>query len=101
VFSDDYDLPSIAEHTERMFAMGHLPNVGPTIENQPINLTDKVGRMLNELEHAHIFIAQQDDKLTVQGQEIARQNDRIARQEAQIAELTATLGALKAHLGTE
>ncbi|MDQ2090262.1 hypothetical protein [Marimonas arenosa] len=72
VFSDDYDLPSIAEHTERMFAMGHLPNVGPTIENQPINLTDKVGRMLNELEHAHIFIAELEA--------------RLARLEAQLAE---------------
>ncbi|MDQ2090263.1 hypothetical protein [Marimonas arenosa] len=59
VFSDDYDLPSIAEHTERMFALGHLPNVGPTHEGKPINVTDKLGRVLNELEHAHIYIAQQ------------------------------------------
>ncbi|MDQ2091907.1 hypothetical protein [Marimonas arenosa] len=63
VFSDDYDLPSIAEHTERMFALGHLPNVGPTSENEPINVSDKLGRMLNELEHAHIYIARQQEQM--------------------------------------
>ncbi|MDQ2089293.1 hypothetical protein [Marimonas arenosa] len=82
VFSDDYDLPSIAEHTERMYALGHLPNVGPTIENQPINLTDKVGRMLNELEHAHIYI---DDL-----------HGRLAAQEAMNSALLARLEALEA-----
>jgi hypothetical protein len=60
VFTDGYALPSIAEHAEEMFTLGHLPNVGPTPENAPINVSDKLGRMLNELEHAHIFIAQQD-----------------------------------------
>ncbi|MDQ2092231.1 hypothetical protein [Marimonas arenosa] len=58
VFSQDYDLPSIAEHADRMFSLGHLPNVGPTPEGAPFNLTDKLGRMLNELEHAHIYIAE-------------------------------------------
>ena len=57
VFADDYDLPSIEDHAEAMFALGHLPNVGPTLEGAPINVSDKVGRMLNELEHAHIYIA--------------------------------------------
>ncbi|MDQ2092202.1 hypothetical protein [Marimonas arenosa] len=87
VFTDDYDLPSVKEHAEKMFALGYLPNVGPTIENQPINLSDKLGRMLNELEHAHIFIAQQDERLT--------------RQDAQIAELTASLQTLQARLDSE
>ena len=57
VFSDDYDLPSIADHTARMKSLGHLPNVGPTVEGQPFNLTRKVGGILNELEHAHLYIA--------------------------------------------
>ena len=57
VFAEDYDLPSIEDHAEAMFALGHLPNVGPTLEGAPINVSDKVGRMLNELEHAHIYIA--------------------------------------------
>ncbi|MDQ2092392.1 hypothetical protein [Marimonas arenosa] len=58
VFSDDYDLPSIAEHTEAMLRLGHLPNVGPAPEHTPVDVTDKLGRMLNELEHAHLYIAE-------------------------------------------
>ncbi len=56
VFSPDYSLPSIAEHGKAMWENRFLPNVGPTAENQPFNLTDKLGRMLNELETAHIYI---------------------------------------------
>ena len=41
-----------------MGSNGYLPNVGPTIENEPINLSEKTGRILHELEHAHIYISQ-------------------------------------------
>lgn len=58
VFEADYDLPSIADHNQEMWANKYLPNVGPTKENAPINVSDKLGRMLNELEHAHIYIGQ-------------------------------------------
>ena len=58
VFAEDYDVKPIAVHAAEMFELGYLPNVGPTPENEPINLSDKLGRMLNELEHAHIYIAQ-------------------------------------------
>lgn len=63
VFEEGFALPTIEEHAEAMFSQGYLPNVGPTIENAPINLTDKVGRMLNELETAHIYIAQLNDRI--------------------------------------
>ena len=63
VFEADYDLPSIAEHTQAMWANGYLPNVGPTFEGQQIDVADKLGRVLNELEHAHIYIAQQQDEI--------------------------------------
>jgi hypothetical protein len=81
VFSEDYDLPSIEEHSEKMFAQGYLPNVGPTIENAPINVSDKLGRMLNELEHAHIYI-----------DTLHRENQS---QKKAIAALTARLDALE------
>ena len=63
---------------------------------QPIigNLSDKLGRMLNELEHAHIFIARQEDRLS-------QQDERIARQDAQIAELTATRRTLQLQLASD
>ena len=63
VFTDAFDLPSIDDHSERMWEAGYLPNVGATIEGEPFNLTDKVGRMLNELEIAHIYIAQLHDRV--------------------------------------
>ena len=63
VFDETYDLPSITEHAQQMWSAGYLPNVGPTIENQPINLSDKLGRMLNELEHAHIYIDQLNQRI--------------------------------------
>ena len=41
-----------------MWADKHLPAVGPTLPDQPVDVTTKMLRMLNELEHAHIFIQQ-------------------------------------------
>jgi hypothetical protein len=58
VFDADYRLPSIEEHAEAMWAKKHLPNVGPTLPNQPVNISEQYGRMLNELETAHIYIEQ-------------------------------------------
>lgn len=72
VFTDEYDLPSISEHTEAMYALGYLPNVGPTVENTAINVSDKLGRMLNELEHAHIYIAELHDRINKLEQTIAQ-----------------------------
>ena len=57
VFAPGYALPSIAEHAREMFALGHLPNVGPTLPGAPLNMSEQYGRLLNELEHAHIYIA--------------------------------------------
>jgi len=64
VFEPDYPIMPIAERAALMYDLGYLPNVGPTIENEPFNMTQKVGRMLNELEHAHIYIAQLEQRLT-------------------------------------
>jgi hypothetical protein len=58
VFDADYALPTIGEHSREMWQKRHLPTVGPTPEGQPIDVSDKLGRMLNELEKAHIYIDQ-------------------------------------------
>jgi len=63
VFDVDYDLPSIEEHAEAMFANKYLPEVGPTVPLAPINISERMGTMLNELEKAHIYIAQQQKEL--------------------------------------
>ncbi len=63
VFAPEYDMPSISEHAAAMWRNGYLPNIGPTVEGVPVNLTDKTGRMLNELEKAHIYIEQLHNRL--------------------------------------
>jgi len=61
VFDADYDLPTIEEHAEEMFAKKHLPTVGPT-ESGQIDVTQKMLTMLNELEKAHIYIAELNEE---------------------------------------
>ncbi|MEZ5716061.1 MAG: hypothetical protein R3D85_13365 [Paracoccaceae bacterium] len=78
-----------------MQALGYLPNVGPTLENTPINVTDKLGRMLNELEHAHLYIAQQQDVLQAEQGRNRDQAVLIAQLAGQVASLTARLDALE------
>ena len=102
VFSPDYNLPSIADHAAQMKTLGYLPNIGPTPEGQPFNLTDKLGRMLNELEHAHLYIAQQqtalrslEDLNRAQAGLIAGQQAALSATNARLAALTARLDALE------
>lgn len=65
VFDKDYNLKSLEEHNQAMWSQGYLPNVGPTPEDGPFNVSDKMGRMLNELEHAHIYIGQLNERIAV------------------------------------
>ncbi len=58
VFDADYDLPSIEEHAAAMYANNYLPEIGPTVPKAAINVSERMGTMLNELEKAHIYIAQ-------------------------------------------
>ncbi len=67
-----------------MWENSYLPGVGPTPENAPMNLSRKTGAILNELEKAHIYIAQLDQ----------RSRELEARQE----ELTRELAQMKAAL---
>ena len=75
VFSAAYAMPSIQEHSAAMWSNGYLPNVGPTIEGEPVNMTDKVGRMLNELETAHVYIDQLHARLEAVETELAEMRD--------------------------
>ncbi|WP_425097931.1 hypothetical protein [Tropicibacter sp. S64] len=86
VFDDDYPLPSIPEQAEMMRSLRHLPNVGPTPEDGPFNLTDMTGGMLNELEKAHLYIAELHDQLADQKRANADLQARVARIEALLAQ---------------
>jgi len=80
LFHPDTKIESIEEHAVSMWANSYLPAVGPTVENEPFNLTEKTGGILNELEKAHVYIEQLHKRL-------AMQNQRLEDSEADIAEL--------------
>ena len=63
VFGADYDLPSIEEHAAAMYANSYLPEIGPTVPHAPVNLSEQYGKVINELEKAHIYIAQQQAEI--------------------------------------
>jgi hypothetical protein len=78
VFDESYDLPSIQDHATAMFANKFLPNVGATPEDAPtINISQKIGGMLNELEHAHIYISQMHTDMKLQSDTIAALTKRL------------------------
>lgn len=94
VFNSDYELPSIEEHAEAMFTNKHLPAVGPTLPHQPIDLTEHVGNMLNELEKAHIYIAElSEEKKLLLG--------KMEHQQATLIALTARLEALESRVAMD
>ncbi len=80
VFGADYDLPSIEEHAKAMYANSYLPEIGPTAPNAAINVSERMGTMLNELEKAHIYIAQQEARLNRHEQEKQAMQSRLERQ---------------------
>jgi len=108
VFSPGYQLDSIEEHAAKMWAESYLPAVGPTPEDgAPFNLTEKTGDILSELEKAHIYIEQVNDKVKTLTAENRGQQQTIqalreelhaqdAAQAAVMAQLEQRLAALEA-----
>jgi flagellar capping protein FliD len=88
VFSSGYELESIEQHARSMWTRGHLPAVGPMAENQPFNLTETTGGMLNELEKAHLYIEQLHTRIRDLEQSLEDKDQqlaaRLARIEAQL-----------------
>lgn len=96
VFSDGFELDSIDEHAATMWTRGYLPAVGPTPENQPFNITEKVGGMLHELEKAHIYISQLHERLEakdVRIDELRHENDQILDRLGRVEAVLATTGS--------
>ena len=81
VFGVDYDLPSIEEHAAQMYANSYLPQVGPTVPHAPMNISETMGTMLNELEKAHIYIAQIQAEKRALADKVAEQDIRLAKLE--------------------
>ncbi|MEQ9239695.1 hypothetical protein [Roseovarius indicus] len=89
VFDAGFERLSVSDHAALMWENGHLPAVGPTLPGEAFNVTEKMGAMLNELEHAHIYIEELHAELGAQKAEKSEM-------QAQIATLTARLDALEA-----
>ncbi|MBE9548235.1 MAG: hypothetical protein IMF09_02425, partial [Proteobacteria bacterium] len=70
LFHPDTKIESIEEHAASMWANSYLPAVGPTKENEPFNISEKTGGMLNELEKAHVYIEQLHKQLAEQKQQL-------------------------------
>ncbi|WP_136440861.1 bZIP transcription factor [Pacificoceanicola onchidii] len=85
VFDEDYPLPTIPEQAAMMRERKHLPNVGPTPEDGPFNITKMTGGMLNELEKAHLYIAELEERLSAQEQRNVSLEARLLRLEEQSA----------------
>jgi len=84
VFGPDYTMLSIEDHAKLMWENQFLPNVGPTPEGAPIDLSDKLGRMLNELEHAHIYIAELHDQMQQDQAVMAAMQARLSELEGKL-----------------
>ena len=85
VFQPGYDLETIEEHAEQMWRNSYLPAVGPTVENAPVNLSERTGSILNELEKAHIYIEQLHNRLSKKETELSSVLDRLHQIERLLA----------------
>ena len=86
VLGPDFNVESIEEHAAAMWSAGFLPAIGPTVPEQPTNITEKVGGVLNELEKAHIYIEQLHLRLAEQEALREAQEERLARLEALLSQ---------------
>ena len=83
VFEPDFALESIEEHADYMFEKKHLPGVGAAVVDENgkhlINIAQRNDGMLEELEKAHIYIAQLNDAVKTKNQKIEELNSLIAQ----------------------
>lgn len=90
-----YSVPAITEYASEMWANGHLPAVGPTLPDQPVDVTAKMLAMLNALEHAHIYI----DQLNTTNQEQSAELTALRARMSQVDALEQRLNQLEADRG--
>ncbi|RFP89338.1 hypothetical protein DZK27_05420 [Rhodobacteraceae bacterium 63075] len=93
-----FEVPDIQERAAQMWEAKHLPAIGPTKPGAPINLTEKMGGVIHELEVAHIYIEKLHERLEAQKTRKASLADRVAQQASRLAEQTSRNAALEACL---
>jgi hypothetical protein len=97
VFEPGFALPTIAEHAEKMMRDKHLPKVGAAQVEDGHGLMD-LGKtthgMLEELEYAHLYIAELDGT-------VRQLNAQLEQRDAQLQQLREEIDAIKASLAKE
>ncbi|HSB12727.1 MAG TPA: hypothetical protein VLM38_24775 [Blastocatellia bacterium] len=97
VFEPTYNLESIEEHAAFMWDNKHLPALGSrTVDQEGREVVEIGARMrglLEELEKAHIYIANLNDK-------VAQKDEQMAKLERQNAELAERLSRIEALLSS-
>ncbi|MEM8930902.1 MAG: hypothetical protein AAGE94_06995 [Acidobacteriota bacterium] len=61
--ADPAQVPSIQDHADSMWALGHLPQVGDVDAGGTVDLNQTIGGLITELELAHAFIDRLDREL--------------------------------------
>jgi hypothetical protein len=82
-----FEVPIIEAHAAQMWTQKYLPAIGPTTSDEPINMTEKIGGIIHELEVAHIYIEQLHERLKAQQALIAAQSERFQAMEARLRAL--------------
>jgi hypothetical protein len=90
-----------------MWEQSHLPAVGPTSPGESLNVSDKIGGLINELEKAHVYIERLNEMVKAQQAAIALERRELARLESELTvqaqrndRLEAPLGQVEALLST-
>lgn len=90
VFEPEYELETIEEHAAYMWENKHLPSIGAgeyTEDGRAVfDLGQSRAGMLEELEKAHIYIDQLDDRLRQEEQRNQTLEERLAALEAKISD---------------
>jgi hypothetical protein len=91
VFAPGFEIEPIEEHAARMWEQSHLPAVGPTSSGESLNVSEKVGGLINELEKAHIYIERLNEEAKLQKAALADKGQRLAELEGRLFRLEALL----------
>jgi hypothetical protein len=95
VFSPGFEIEPIEEHAAKMWEQSHLPAVGPTSPSESLNVSEKVGGLINELEKAHIYIERLNEKGRQQKAALAEKDQRLAEVERRLAGITERLARME------
>jgi hypothetical protein len=93
VFSPGFEIEPIEEHAAKMWAQSHLPAVGPTSPSESLNVSEKVGGLISELEKAHIYVERLNEEVKLHKAALAEKDLRLAEMEKRMARFEALLAS--------